>query len=297
MIKVIATDLDGTLLDENHTLNQITYEALLGAQKQGIRTMIASGRDYAGATATLGNHELTCDYVVASGAELRNPQGELLHFITMEPSCFSEIIRRVGDMPVLLRFCSKGCDYVIGRGEDLPNLMLKEAKLFFSNEGDDESIKKSVMFQNMLKRIQSIDSLETLLKREIPVFKVFISAQDDTLIPKVEALVADIPNIVSASSFANNTELTHINAQKGPVLKNYIEELGYTMEEVMVLGDSMNDYSMLSMDFGATVAMENAMPKVKRAAKYITKPNTENGVAYVINELLEGRLEKLRVNS
>lgn len=78
-----------------------------------------------------------------------------------------------------------------------------------------------------------------------------------------------------------------MEAQKGPVLKEYIEALGYTMDEVMVLGDSLNDYSMISMDFGATVAMENAVPEIKKAAKYITKSNNEFGVAYAINQVLE----------
>lgn len=71
------------------------------------------------------------------------------------------------------------------------------------------------------------------------------------------------------------------------MLKGYIESLGYRMDEVMVIGDSMNDYSMLSMDFGATVAMENSMPEVKSVAKYVTKTNSEFGVAYAIYRLLE----------
>ena len=71
------------------------------------------------------------------------------------------------------------------------------------------------------------------------------------------------------------------------MLKEYIESLGYTMDEVMALGDSLNDYSMLSMDFGATVAMANAVPEIRRAAKYITKSNVEFGVAYAIHELLK----------
>lgn len=82
-----------------------------------------------------------------------------------------------------------------------------------------------------------------------------------------------------------------MRAQKGPVLKEYIESLGYTMEEVMVFGDSLNDFSMLEMDFGATVAMENADPEVKAVAKYVTKSNTEHGVAYVIEKLLESLAE------
>ena len=60
-----------------------------------------------------------------------------------------------------------------------------------------------------------------------------------------------------------------------------------TKEEVMVFGDSLNDYSMLSMDFGATVAMENADEEVKRVSKYVTKSNEDLGVAYTIHELLK----------
>ena len=93
--------------------------------------------------------------------------------------------------------------------------------------------------------------------------------------------------IAVASSFPTNLEITDVEAQKGPVLKSYIESLGYTMDEVMVFGDSMNDYSMLSMDFGATVAMENADPEIKKVAKYITKSNEEYGVACAIEELLK----------
>ena len=95
------------------------------------------------------------------------------------------------------------------------------------------------------------------------------------------------PAIAVASSFIYNQEITAVEAQKGPVLKEYIESLGYTMDEVMVLGDSLNDYSMISMDFGATVAMGNAVPEIKNAAKYITKTNNEFGVAYAVDEVLK----------
>ena len=94
-------------------------------------------------------------------------------------------------------------------------------------------------------------------------------------------------DIAVASSFPTNLEITDVKAQKGPVLKEYIESLVYTMNEVMVLGDSLNDLSMIEMDFGATVAMANADPEVKSAAKYITKSNAEFGVAYAIEELLK----------
>ena len=118
------------------------------------------------------------------------------------------------------------------------------------------------------------------------MYKVFLFNGDLDMLDRIRRRLEENPDIAIASSFISNLEITDVKAQKGPVLKKYIESLGYNMDEVMVFGDSLNDLSMLSMDFGATVAMENAVPEVKRAAKYITKSNDENGVAYAIRELL-----------
>ena len=107
------------------------------------------------------------------------------------------------------------------------------------------------------------------------------------MLKRIWAELEQNEDIAVASSFETNLEITDVKAQKGPVLKQYIESLGYKMEEVMVLGDSMNDYSMLSMDFGAAVAMENAVPEVKAVAGYVTKSNEDLGAAHAIYKVLE----------
>ena len=131
-----------------------------------------------------------------------------------------------------------------------------------------------------------VPDLDALERDGVPVYKLFLFSDDLEMLDKIRRRLEKNPEIAIASSFISNLEITDVKAQKGPVLKKYIESLGYTMDEVMVFGDSLNDLSMLSMDFGATVAVENAVPEVKRAAKYITKSNDENGVAYAIRELL-----------
>ena len=131
-----------------------------------------------------------------------------------------------------------------------------------------------------------MSGLDELEAAGVPVYKVFLFSKDTDMLDKIRKELEKQKDLAVASSFATNLEITDVKAQKGPVLKEYIESLGYTMDEVMVLGDSLNDYSMLSMDFGATVAMENASPEIKEAAKYITKSNTDLGVAYAVREVL-----------
>lgn len=285
MIKVIASDLDGTLLNTEHALDQRTYETIRQVQEQGIRFMIVTGRDFRSVMQALWEYDLECDYIVASGAEVRDSSGGILKSIPMERTYFQKIFDIAEEMGVFTRFCCNGRDYAIGEQEAVMKQWVSEAKLFFTNASDEE-IMESEIYASTMRRMRCISNLQEFMDLNMPVFKIFITHPEVDVIKQLDKRLLGIPEIVSASSFPNNIELTHIDAQKGPVLKEYIKKLGYQMDEVMVLGDSMNDYSMISMDFGMTVAMENGMDEVKKAAKYITKNNGEFGVVHAIKEFV-----------
>ena len=288
MIKVIASDMDGTLLGDSHRLDQETLNAIQKAQKQGIRFMLATGRNYDGAMDALGDlaEQLTCDYLLGSGAEVRNPQKEIVSRKQMDKALCKEIYDKVRQYPVSVIFCTDGKDYQVGTPEEVAEGMLVHLELFYENLTREE-ILKSDSYRNMKEKTCVLRDFEELEEQDVPIFKLFIFSKDVEMLGEIKKELETDDRIAVASSFATNLEITDIRAQKGPVLKEYIESLGYKMEEVMVFGDSLNDYSMLEMDFGATVAMENADPEVKAVAKYVTKANTEHGVAYAIEKLLE----------
>ena len=106
MIKVIAADMDGTLLNSGHTISEQTYQTIQDVQQGGIRFMIATGRDYPSASDTLKNFPLDCDWVTGSGAEIRNRDGELLQTIPMDQKCFEQIVSCVEKFPAYIRFCT-----------------------------------------------------------------------------------------------------------------------------------------------------------------------------------------------
>ena len=161
-----------------------------------------------------------------------------------------------------------------------------QMQLFFSNQPREE-LAKTETYRRIKKSTRAMTDMDELEATGVPVYKLFLYSEDKAMLDEMNIRLQQNKDIAVASSFPTNLEITDVKAQKGPVLKEYIESLGYTMDEVMVLGDSLNDLSMISMDFGATVAMANADPEVKSAAKYITKSNTEFGVAYAIEELLK----------
>lgn len=286
MIKVIASDMDGTLLGDDHKPAPETLAAVKKACDAGIRFMIATGRNFPGAMAELKDAELVCDYIVGSGAEVRNPQQEVVvtHPISIE--LCRAIYEEIRDYPLSVTFCTDGYDYKIGTPEEIEESLMLQMQLFFSNQPREE-LAKSETYRRIKKSTRSMSDMDELEAAGVPVYKLFLYSEDKAMLDEMNVRLQRNKDIAVASSFPTNLEITDVKAQKGPVLKEYIESLGYTMNEVMVLGDSLNDLSMISMDFGATVAMANADPEVKSAAKYITKSNTEFGVAYAIEELLK----------
>ena len=286
MIKVIASDMDGTLLGNDHRIAPETLAAVKEACSAGIRFMICTGRNFPGAMQELEGTGLVCDYIVSSGAEVRDPGQNIVLTYPMSMELCRKVYSVIRDYPVSLVICTNGYDYRIGTLEEVEESLLLETMLFHMNLSREE-VKQTRQYIQMKERTKVIPDLEELAKKGVPVYKLFLFSEDKEMLDQIKSRLEPDQDIAAASSFPTNLEVTDARAQKGPVLKAYIESLGYTMDEVMALGDSLNDLSMISMDFGATVAMENGDPEVKRAAKYITRTNEELGVAYTIRELLK----------
>lgn len=286
MIKVIASDMDGTLLGNDHRIAPETLAAVKDACRAGIRFMICTGRNFHGAMQELSDTGLVCDYIVSSGAEVRNPQENIVLTYPMSMELCRRVYSVIQEYPVSMVICTDGYDYRIGTQEEVEESLLLETMLFHMNLNREE-VKQTRQFIQMKERTRVLSDLEELEQKGVRVYKLFFFSEDKEMLDRIKNRLEPDKEVAAASSFPTNLELTDVRAQKGPVLKEYIESLGYTMDEVMVLGDSLNDLSMISMDFGATVAMENGDPEVKQAAKYITRTNEELGVAYTIRELLK----------
>ncbi len=286
MIKVIASDMDGTLLNDAHELEPQTVEAIRRAQERGIRFMIATGRNFSQTMEQLDGLDLGCDYILASGAEVRDEKQQVVSRIAMDPELCAEVFEELCKWPVSVIFSTDSYSYRIGTPEEVEQSLILQAQNFHLDISE-AALRESPLFLRMKENTRASRDMEELKKAGVPIYKIFLFSEDVAMLRRLGEVLSGDGRIAVAASFETNLEITDVRAQKGPVLKAYIESLGYTMDEVMVLGDSTNDFSMLSMDFGATVAMGNAMPEVKEAAKYVTRTNQEGGVAYTIDCLLK----------
>lgn len=286
MIKVIASDMDGTLLNNNHVFSEKTIQSLKKACEKGFRFMVVTGRNYVSALEALNKTDLVCDYILSSGAEVRNSDKQVQKSIALSLDQCEYLYQKIKKYPVGIMFCSEEKNFILGTFEEADNGILDYIK-YFHDTKDKEELRKTYLYKIMWAKTKDLPDYESLRKMNVAITKMFLVSDDVEMLQKIKGELEETGDLAVSSSFKYNLEVTDIRAQKGPVLKEYIESLGYSMDEVMVLGDSLNDYSMMEMDFKATVAMANGDEEIKKVAKYITKSNEEDGVAYVIDEMLK----------
>ena len=290
MIKVIAVDMDGTLLNEQREVSDRTARAIHRAQDAGIQLIIATGRSYTNAMGPLRKHSFRRRYLLMSGGEVRDEQARVEKQIPLDYDTSKKLYEICRNSDVLIYFCGDENDYGVGTEEQIEAGICREMSSFTGLSMD--AIPGTDFYREIRGRMKRLDSIEEM--KDYTVFKAFIFSEDTERLARLDEEIQKIPDVASASSFYTNLEITNRKAQKGIVLKEMVENMGYRLDEVMAIGDSLNDESMLTIPVGAAVAMGNAHKKLKTICPYCTKTNQEDGVAYAIEKVLEGKLEELR---
>lgn len=272
MIRLIATDMDGTLLGQEHDrIPPENVRALKEAADRGMTLALATGRlpDDAGffaLDAGLPTHILALN----GNAWLSEPMGEVRDTRLLEPEDARRVRRMIEELS--LEYSLFGVqEAAFGqRPEDLPGAMLVLGT-FLERRGGRTRIWVDG------------DHIEPLLDRASK-FVVVGVGQAERLTRLRERVVAEVPGVEVTSSWADTLEIIPRGANKGVALTALARRLGIPMAEVMALGDNDNDVSMLEAA-GCAVAMANATPAAKRAAHWIAPDHRACGVAAAVRAL------------
>ncbi|AWK50830.1 Cof-type HAD-IIB family hydrolase [Clostridium beijerinckii] len=285
MIKLIASDMDGTLLNEKHKIDKETVVAIKKAEEAGIVFAISTGREYETVESLLKENNIKCQCVLMNGAEYRDEDGNILEEINIEQKTATEIIRILQQKKVTARiFTNKGIYTTDTKEEALKEMVYRT--LSFEPQLTQEEAIEIAKVQPYFTQLKFISNLDEFLKSDMEIRKFVAFHNDTELITKMKEIIGKLEGIAVSSSFRDNIEITHITAQKGIILAKVAKKMGFKREEVLVLGDSFNDYSMFT-EFTESVAMGNAIPEIKEIAKYITDTNDNLGVAKAIYKILE----------
>lgn len=285
MIKLIASDMDGTLLNNRHEIDDETVEAIRKAEESGIIFAISTGREYDNVEPFLKKHNIRCQCVLMNGAEYRDENGKIIEEINIGNDKCREIIDILQREKVSARiFTNKGIYTSDTEEEALKEMTYRT--LAFNPDMSVEEAREEAKKQPYFTQLKYIKDMEEFLNSDIEIRKFVAFHNNIELINEMKDIIGKIEGLAVSSSFVDNIEITDYSAQKGLILAKVSKEMGIENDEVMVLGDSFNDYSMFT-EFTETVAMENAIPEIKKIAKYITDTNDNLGVAKAIYRVIE----------
>ncbi len=261
MIKLLLSDVDGTLVRPDKSLSDASVAAVQALHDAGIRFAITSGRPPRGMEMLIEPLSLTTPLAAFNGGLLVEPQLEVLEERTLPPSVVTRAIA------ILERF---GLSIWVYRGAD-----------WLVHDPDGPHVEReshTVQFEPTV----VADFLETSNVAKV----VGVSDDYDVVAAAADAARAEIGTEVSASrSQPYYLDITHPLANKGAVVRFLSERYGLDTEEIATIGDMPNDVLMFAHS-GLSIAMGNAHREVQRAARQVTTTNEEDGFARAVERFI-----------
>lgn len=288
MIKLIASDMDGTLLNNDLVVPEENISAIKEAQKAGIEFMIATGRGIHEALPLLEKYHLHPAYITLNGAQVFDENEKVQVELPLNLEVSHQIISTLRKYKLYFEMVTNQGIFSNSKVQRINNI----ANLI-TNLNPDTPFKLAIALSSArleLMKIQYIKNYDELLARPaINIFKIiaFDSNHPNNLISVKNDLINEFNSkIIITSSSKFNIEINDIHAQKGIALKKYADKKGISSDEIMTLGDNINDTTMIQY-VKYSVAMENAVDSIKKIANYITTRNDQAGVAKAIKKAIQ----------
>lgn len=277
MIKLIVSDMDGTLLSHNGKISKANLEAIHHGQKHGAKLVIATGRDFSSIDKIMHDHGLRAMAILGNGAQFVNQNGKVLSSAYFPKKQFKEVIKIFDDLNIHYMIFTTAGFYTTHDPNEVKKAFIERCCQQFHRSIDeyDDDLDMPCM------KLQKINEVNKFLKSDIDIIKVEAFSLNIRLIEKAKEKLKAVDDIAFLSSFNDNVEVTDYHAQKGLILEKVIERLKIARDEVMVLGDGYNDITMFEK-FPYSFAPENGEEGIKALAYRIVSSCENDGVAEAI---------------
>lgn len=256
-IKLVVTDLDGTLLNPEHTVSPRVEAAVKAVMAKGIPVVIATGKTRWSARHLIELFDLQTPGIYLQGMTLNDRYGTHMQRIDLDTQIARDVLD-YAEQTGFARVCTLYC------GEDLYCKAYVPEIDILENFGEPRPKAVGDLYpiieNNAVNKVHFYDSAEAIR----------------TLRTGLEPILHNRAKIVNAAY--EILEVVPLNTSKGAMLKVLLPQLGIDPINMLAIGDGENDLEMLEMA-GLGIAMGNAMPRLKQVAKAIVGSNADDGVA------------------
>lgn len=264
MVKLVAADMDGTLLDSSHNMPEDMADIIHEMNALGVRFAAASGRQYQSVKKLFDNIGVSEDmFFIAENGGIVCERGHILHCETIPEEDVHMLIDMLAEMPDV---------HIILSGVESAYVSSAPADSEF---GENAALYcESLTFSEDLHRSARTDRITKIA--------VYDPDAEHGCYPILKKLDGKFNVVLSGTQWV---DIVSRAADKGSALRFIAEHMGITAEEVMAFGDYLNDLSMI-VYAGESCAMENAHPLLKQAAKHIVPSNDDKGVTQTIKKVI-----------
>lgn len=261
MIKLIASDIDGTLIqDSTPDLYPEIEEEIRRLTDQGILFVCASGRQYASIRNVFRNVADRIVYIAENGAHIRY-RDEDLKLTEMRREYAEELILQLRQL--------KGCEMIVST----PQGSLLETR-------DPEFL--HLMKYGYHNEFQVVDDV---LKQKAPILKVAVYHKESIRRLGEEVLIPEWKDRLKCCVAGEEwVDFMDLSVDKGNALRTIQKHFGVTREETMAFGDNTNDLGLMAAA-GESYAVENARPEVRAEAKHVCPSWREKGVWQIVRQI------------
>ncbi|MDR7855712.1 Cof-type HAD-IIB family hydrolase [Tissierella sp.] len=263
--KLIAIDMDGTLLNSNNEVSERSRRAIEMAKEKGVHIVISTGRILKSALFYSNALKLNNPIIASNGAIIVDESANIIYKKPIEKDLVKQIVNIAREKNIYYHFYDESRFY--------SHLKVEEVLAFYS-EGNGKLNIDMTVFE---------DVEEILQIKDINIYKFLFVDNDRDKLNNLRMELNKLEKIGTSSSWNNNIEAMGLNVSKGEALKELCNRLNIKPDEVIAIGDSENDLSMLKFA-KLGVAMGNGDENIKKQADYITDSNNEDGVAKVIEK-------------
>lgn len=272
-IRLIATDMDGTLLADDKKTPPENIRALEECAARGIEIVPATGRTMRGLPDEIKKLPGVRYAILTNGALVADlKEKRILSTCRLSTELAVRIMSMARDSEDNIMFDA----YVDGIG-CTTDYFYQNMELYISSPEVRALVQKT--------RQPVSDNIACVREKGRDVDKINMFFQSEEARQRMREALGKVPGILVTSSISNNLEINAAGADKGSALLRLAEYLGMKACEAMAIGDGENDLSMIK-SAGVGVAMRNGEKTVREAADYVTGTNNDAGVADAIRKIV-----------
>lgn len=282
--------MDGTLLDEKVEITKRASEAILRAQDAGIEFAVATGRTVGSGYSLVKEHGITCPFIELNGARYFDENEALQYTRDMNKKDVKTLIQILDHYDVTNEFITQKGAY---SKQTLDNYIQTFKSVFknINKEMTEEESREYAIGRMKHFNMNTVDNYNFLYEdAETQVLKTLAHAHDDLpLLNELKTTIEnELPEVIVTSASTFTLEVNHISANKGRAVADLATQRGYTADEVITIGDNINDLTMLQWATHS-YAVSNAHTLAKEAAAYIAPSHADYAVAQIIERVLDGK--------